>query len=330
MSGLDNLRTRLDYAGGVPAESRFIKDKEKTLKKSLLYSYQAATAILSDGREFRCLINSNKEIPEYDNKIISIPYKDINLNKDPSLGEKTSHGVEEIGLKCGDVFTWKETDTHWLVYLEYLEEDAYFRAQIRRCDQEIEIDGRKYWAYVRGPVETTIRWNQRHNMSWNDMNYSLELFVTKDEYTSQKLQRFSLLKIQDPRTGLDKTWRVAVVNPYYGDGIIQAYLEEYFENPIEEQSKEEQKQIEEQKKPDFDLWVPRIAGPDEVYAYDTASYAIENIGGGTWYIITNSKEQNFGSDTSIDIDVTLKKGSFTIEYRTVEKTISKTVIVKPM
>jgi len=37
----------------------------------------------------------------------------------------------------GDVFEWKETGTHWLVYLQALEEDAYFRSEIRRCDQEI-------------------------------------------------------------------------------------------------------------------------------------------------------------------------------------------------
>ena len=77
MSGLDNLRTRLNYQGGIKAESRFQKDKEKSLKKALIYSYQAETAILSDGREFRCLINTNKTKADYDAKIISIPYEDV-------------------------------------------------------------------------------------------------------------------------------------------------------------------------------------------------------------------------------------------------------------
>ena len=54
MSGLENLKTRLNYQGGVTAESRFQRDKLKTLKKALIYSYQAETAILSDGRKFRC------------------------------------------------------------------------------------------------------------------------------------------------------------------------------------------------------------------------------------------------------------------------------------
>jgi hypothetical protein len=58
------------------------------LKRALLYSYQAETAVLSDGREFRCLINPDKNKPAYDNKIISIPFKDICLNK-PMVGKRT-------------------------------------------------------------------------------------------------------------------------------------------------------------------------------------------------------------------------------------------------
>jgi hypothetical protein len=57
MSLIDDMKIRLNYAGGAVAESRFQNDKLRTLKKALLYSYQAATAILEDGREFRCLIN---------------------------------------------------------------------------------------------------------------------------------------------------------------------------------------------------------------------------------------------------------------------------------
>lgn len=111
-----------------------------SLKRSLLYSYQAATAVLADGREFRCLINPDKLKPAYDNKIISIPFKDVRLNPEQEDKEKTTIGEEEIGMKPGDVFLWKETNTYWLVYLRYIEEDAYFRAEIRRCDTTVTIN----------------------------------------------------------------------------------------------------------------------------------------------------------------------------------------------
>ena len=60
MSGLDNLATRLQYYGGNKQINRMNEDKLRSLKKALLYSYQSATAILSDGREFRCLINPDQ------------------------------------------------------------------------------------------------------------------------------------------------------------------------------------------------------------------------------------------------------------------------------
>ena len=102
MSGLDKLRMRLNYTGGIKQEDRFIKDKEYSLKKALLYSYQAETAVLADGREFRCLINPDRLKNDYDDKIISIPFKDICLNAD-KIG-KTAEGLQEIGMKAGDVF----------------------------------------------------------------------------------------------------------------------------------------------------------------------------------------------------------------------------------
>lgn len=160
MSSYDNLSKRLRYHGG-DTEGRMRRDKLVGLQRSLFNSYQAETAILEDGREFKCLINPDKTKGDYDNKMISIPYEDICLNPQESKKQKTTEGIEVIGMKPGDVFTWKETNTHWLVYLEYLHEDAYFRAEIRRCDQQVQVGEKNYWAYIRGPVETSIQWNQK-------------------------------------------------------------------------------------------------------------------------------------------------------------------------
>ena len=80
MSSLDNLKARLKFNGGASQEARMDLDKLRSLKKALLYSYQAQTAILNDNREFKCLINHDKLKEDYDDKIISIPYEDICLN----------------------------------------------------------------------------------------------------------------------------------------------------------------------------------------------------------------------------------------------------------
>lgn len=105
MSARDSLISRLQYRGGQEQQARMNEDKLHALKKALLYSYQAATAILADGREFRCLINPDKLKLSYDEKTISIPFKDIRLNREANEMQKTSEGEEEIGISEGDVFT---------------------------------------------------------------------------------------------------------------------------------------------------------------------------------------------------------------------------------
>jgi hypothetical protein len=77
---LNNMRNRLNFHGGADQQKRMNEDKLRSLKKALLYSYQAATAVLSDGRTFKCLINPNKLSLDLDNKILSIPFKGICLN----------------------------------------------------------------------------------------------------------------------------------------------------------------------------------------------------------------------------------------------------------
>lgn len=91
MSGLENMRTRMNYIGGKRQVDRMNEDKLRTLKKALLYSYQSATAILADGREFRCLINPDMLKNQYDDKIISIPFRDVCLGRMEKVIDKENH-----------------------------------------------------------------------------------------------------------------------------------------------------------------------------------------------------------------------------------------------
>ncbi len=300
MPGIDNLSIRLNYMGGQKAEDRMIKDKLRTLKKALLYSYQAATAILEDGREFRCLINPDKLKNDYDNKIISIPFSDICLNAE-KLDIPTTLAEEPIGLKVGDIFTWKETGTDWIVYLRYLEEDAYFRGEIRQCNGTVEIDGKAYKAYVRGPVETTIRWNQKKNIAWNSINYSRVLYIKDDEHTS-KLKRFDIVKMDG------NNWEVQVVNKETAsDGILVVYLSEYFNNKIAEELEQQ-----EQDPPQVET---NIVGDAIAYPYDIKEYSI-NREGGVWSLSNNKAKIIGANDESvvkIEI-VTGRKGQVDLIY----------------
>lgn len=339
MSSLQNLNKRIEYRGG-DAQRRMIKDKSVSLKKALLYSYQAETAILEDGRQFRCLINPDKLTVDYDTKMISIPFEDENL---------LTHQLQPIGLKCGDIFTWKQTDTHWLVFLQYLQEsaNAYFRAQIRRCDDQIEIGDNKYWAYIRGPLETSIQWNQKGGVEWNDLNYSLAAYVPARAQILELLHRFTVVKITEPYTGKSKSWQVVATNPYYGDGMISIALDEFFENSIKDAVAAEK--ATEQPQIDKD-WQPYISGPAQVKSYDRVTYSImngdnivtfpcsccptalqEQTNEFYWEVTYNDGEKQvvkkYEDSPSIVLDVLMKKGSFTIAYKNKDTTIAALKVI---
>ena len=301
------MKTRLAYRGG-NAEGRFQQDKLNSLKQALVYSYQADTVRLADGREFRCLINPDKLKPEYDNKVISIPFEDICLNEE-RVGT-TTQGIQTIGIKAGDYFTWlgkpHHEDTTWLVYLQHHEEDAYFRAEIRRCDCKIDVNGKSYPVYIRGPVETDIPWNQKAGIVWNKMNYSLVMYITNTDETSKYFERFKKIDFDGQK------WEVQAVNKYdSGGSIIEVFLLETFNNTIEEEVKKEQ----ELDKVEIDTTVPYIIGDLEVYPYDIKDYSVEGVSGGVWSISNNKAKIIKQNDLTVTIEITTaKNGNFNLRY----------------
>lgn len=310
---IDNMKLKLQYYGGNQQE-RMNKDKLKSLKKALIYSYQAATAKLSDGREFRCLINRNKLSLDLDDKIISIPFEDVCLNAD-RIGT-TTEGQVEIGMKEGDVFEWKENGSHWIVFLRRLEETAYFRADIRRCRYEITLEnGKKYWTYIRGPVEQQIVWAQTRGDYYNKLNYSVIMYVPLNEETQQYFHRFSKIIIAG------RPWEVQAIDDISTPGLIQVFLKETYNNTIETD-------IEQAVKDSINVDIvdtkeeTYIHGPSEVFPYDSKVYELKNYQwkAGSWFIENESRSGIVDladiSDNKVSVNVvTGRSGSFTLAYK---------------
>lgn len=287
MQGLTNLNARLKYRGGARVTDRMDADKLRSLKQAMFNSYQAATAILEDEREFRCLINPNKMSNDLDDKIISIPFEDICLNK-PKV-RTTTEGIETIGLKPGDVFQWKENGSHWIVTLQYKTETAYFRAQCRECKEQIELNDKKYWCYVRGPVENTILWSQVNGDYFNKLNYTLIMYVTKNEETEAFFHRFSKIKIAG------KPWEVQAIDNISMEGLIEVALKETFQNTIEEKMIEEKKKIEAALEPPKGI---TIIGDKIVRSYDIKNYIVKDL--------DNRKDIILNGEWKVDnLDVTM-------------------------
>ena len=320
MSSLDNMKTRINYNGGPRQQDRMIEDKLRSLKRAMLYSYQAATAILEDGREFRCLINPDKLKTEYRDKIISIPFEDVCLNE-PKVG-KTAEGYQTIGMKVGDTFEWKEDGTFWLVYLRYEEERAYFRGEIRNCDYEVEINGKKYRGYMRGPDADETLWRTKHNISWVDVDYNALLYITNNEETRAFFHRFQKLTIHG------KPWEVQIVDSISNEGLLMVALKETFSNELEDavQKKKQENEGQIEQTPDDPVFedpaepeviAAYIDGPAEVYPYDKKKYTIQNADDGSW-IVDNEKKAVIAhqSKKAVTIDfITGRSGDVNLVYR---------------
>lgn len=297
MPGLKNLGTRLMYNGGYRQEDRMRMDKLRTLHKALLYSYQAET-IEYGGQQYRCLINPSKNIMDYDNKEISIPFESIM----PTAEEirEPNNELPKIFLPGGTVFRWIETNTYWIIYLQSLEESAYYRADIKRCDYELMINDTAYRVYVRGPVETTIPENQKLQTTWNDMNYTLNVVIQKNSETQEFFHRFQKVRF------LDKMWEVQSVDRIGGDGVLEVTLKEYFNNEIGDSFEEDVlAAAPEIVKPT--PAEPAILGDFFIKPYSKHDYTVQNINGGVWEIVEPELAEIRESDDT-HVKVKIKSG----------------------
>ena len=313
-----NLSLRLNYYGGEKQQSRMIQDKARDLRKALLYSYQADTAVLEDGREFRCLINPNEDEVETDKKILAIPFKDICLNKEKVEKNKTSQDFETIGIKEGDTFTWKETNTHWLVFNQYIQEKAYFRAEIYLCQDEIDINGQHFWVYMSRKRPEDLKWLKNSNSILNEYGYSNVLYIKRNDITLKFFQRFKHFKIGN------QYWQVVSVQEQYGLGLIQVFIKETYSNDLEnnlEQTPEEPTIPEGNNK-------PYIEGKTTASLFSEENYKIHNLNNGQWFLQYEGQPlidlQN--NSNSVNILIQNKKTFFVI-YKTKDTEIKLQVKV---
>ncbi len=312
----DNMNLRLNYMGGARQQDRMNEDKLRTLKKALLYSYQAITLENEQGEYYRALLNPDKLKNDYDQKTLSIPFNDICLNQE-RVGT-TTQGLQSTKISTGQVFRNVDNDTYWLIYLRNLEETAYFRAEVRRCKEEVEINGHKYKVYVRGPVETKINWNQKKGDNWNNLNYSLLMYITENEETREFFHRFSKIKVRG------KPYECQVQDSFAADDIIEVVLLETYDNPLEE---EEGIPAVELIQPEEGQ--PYIDGESYVGPYSINEYEIVGLAqGGTWSKDSNNVKITASGD-KIQVEIlTGKSFKFNLSYTLDSEVITKTIIVE--
>ena len=219
IQGVNNQFVRLNHQGGNLQQDRMIRDKRRSLDRALVYSYQGADVRKIDSTSddyVRALINPNKLKQDYDDKIISVGY--------------------EHHFECGDIFEWKGTETYWLIYLQDLTELAYFRGDIRKCSHQInwEDENGKHSTYaaIRGPVETKINYIQKHGISVDTPNYSLNILLPKTADTLSYFQRYNKFYLADDEFKV--CWRIEAIDWLSMPGILEINAVEYYANEFED------------------------------------------------------------------------------------------------
>ena len=323
MSNLEMMRKRLEVQGGIKQEDRMIKDKYRTFLKSLKYSYQGCdvsliqpfSSCLQDGQNsteefprYRALINPDKVKQDYDDKILSIDY--------------------ETKYTSGDIFYWVGTQSYWIIYLEQLTEDAYFRGEIRRCRYQIKFrdengDIFATWASIRGPIETQIDSIQKSQIRVDRPNLSLNILIPQNDKTLKAFNRYSEFILDG------KCWRVEAIDTISMKNIIEVNAEEYFID----------------KDTDNDVKNGLIVDPvdptpeSEIQGQTFIKPKIEeeyrvNESGGKWCVIEpKNAPVDFISTSNQSVKLVWQKmtsGQFTLQWSKDDKTITKVIVVESL
>ena len=337
--------TQLSLLAKLEEEYPFIT----TDKYSVLYINSLKNIVDSLVEEepyFACLINHDKLKVDYQDKIISIPFEEPPINGGTDPVETNFHNGTVFKWVHGNREEWTP-DTYWIVYMQYSEETAYFRAEIRKADEQIQIiavddqgneTSTKYRGWMTGPNETTVLWNVKKGVVWNDLNYTKLLYITKDENTLAFFQRFDRVIING------QPWQVQAYNENYStsktggvdSGIIRVALkqtytntDDFVKNRIEQIDAEAQKEAPQS--PDREIFGPTTAYPFDVLTFSTNYYDGEmewSISNPSLARIINENKKD--KDIQVEIITTRSnKEGFYINYGESENT-QKHVIIKSL
>lgn len=328
MINLEMMRKRFEWQGGIHQEDRMIRDKQRTLHRALLYSYQAASIEMVQKNsevleldpsgvdvdmgvfgEVRALINPDKVKQDYDDKIVSIDYE---------------HGYEP-----GDVFEWKKTGTQWIIYTQEITEDAYFRGEIRRCRYKIRFkDQNGNWcatyAAIRGPVETQINSIQKNQERIDVPNLSLNILMPRNEKTLHAFDRYSEFIFAG------KCWRVEAPDSISMKNIIEVNAEENYWNDTTDDLEKEMK--------DGLVFEPADPTPDSKIIGETfikpkiaATYSVD-VADGEWKILEDVPAclRVTGNQTTTVTWNKTTSGQFTLQWVKGNDVREKVVVVESL
>lgn len=229
-SNYDILKKRLSYQGGFSQERRMIKDKYDSFLRALNYSYQSSILEVAQKREEIPLLNQDRI--EGERSVNRCQFKGLvtpnKLKEDYDI--KNLSAEYRLQLRTGDILFWGKTGTHWIITLEEMTEDAYFRGIMKKCNYRIKFkdsEGRQRctWASVRGPVETQLKTINKQDVLRDIPNLTLNIILPANEITKNSFKRYQKFLLNN------KCWEIVAFNDINSNnGILELNCREYYIN----------------------------------------------------------------------------------------------------
>ena len=325
MNNFEMMKLRLEYQGGIRQEDRMIQDKYKTFLRALDFSYQGAnvtlvqhyndclSAIVEEELSepiARALINPDKIKQDYDDKILSVDYR--------------------YGFQPGDIIKWIGTGSYWIIYLEELTEDAYFRGEIRRCKYKIGFKDEQgnwleTWAAIRGPVETQIDSIQKNQTRIDRPNLSLNILMPKNDKTVTAFKRYGEFLFAG------RSWKVQAPDDISMRNIIEIAAEESYIDRDTDDVVNEMKNglVIEPIDPTPDSG---IKGETWIKPIVAMTYSVDEPGG-QWIVSSNAPVKLEVSEDGREATVQWTKtshGQFTLSWSKDDITYAKVIVVESL
>lgn len=280
-NSLDRMRARIDYLGGEGDKDRLIEGKQYSFNDALQRAHNSYT-ITFNGKETKALINTNKLKQSYDERILAAPL--------------------DAELRTGDIIYWTENRSYWLIYLQDIGEEAYFRAYMRKCKAELITKTSEGEYSVRaaiiGPELKKIAEEPKVDVAVETPNLTIQVMIPRmngDIDLRAIFKRYTKFKYDDV------TWKIQSVNTVDLDNVIifQA-MEDYeiIDNP----------------EPEVPV-TSKITGPLVIKPLQSAEYSVEEGTEDLWRVSNNKvKIIDKSADTLCLKWNDMKSGKFTIYY----------------
>lgn len=295
--GLNEMMKRMAF-NDMTAQTRMIKNKQKTLKDNIDRSYFGFSV---------------KKPAEDDNKIYRVSISDAtSLTIDNSETKKDISCFFEDGFHIGTIVHWLYNNSYWIICEKEENEIAYFQGKmVEASNFQIVAAGEEYstWGSLKLSLSEEDEMFDKTLLTYETTTITLRIPDNKKNREVFGLDK--KIKV------LDTTWKIYNIDYISNPGIILIKGKRNFDSiSIEEEITMTENNIVSDNN--------YIDGPDSIVPFESATYRVKEGIDGIWSIPDNPNIiKTINNDNSITIvwNNGRKRNDFTIYYGEFSKVV---------